>query len=335
MKHLISLDNKVPKGKDHLVITIHGIRTYGHWQQRLEDIVINGEHASTDVNRIHFAHYQYGYFSLFAFLIPFIRSVVTRRFRKEFHRISHERSWSRIDLVGHSFGTHIIAWALMGMKAQDRPSIDTIILAGSVLRPNFYWGELLGQSVSRVINECGTRDNVLLLSQFVVLLTGMAGRTGFVGFVRDSLRNRYFNLDHSGYFEKNGKPDDSFMTEYWVPLLRSDAPAVTVADPRSMESLLQPAELLRRMKLYCDDEVDAGRLPKHSMAMLKEAFVMGEFERRRAPEITGYQERRAREILSELLRRGLLVSTGPKKPVRLGFPLEVVERWFPALYPIS
>lgn len=102
-----------------------------------------------------------------------------------------------------------------------------------------------------------------------------------------------------------------------------------------MESLLQPGELLRRMKLYCDDEVDAGRLPKRSMAMLKEAFVMGEFERRRAPEITGYQERRAREILSELLSRGLLVSTGPKKPVRLGFPLEVVERWFPSLYPVG
>jgi len=102
-----------------------------------------------------------------------------------------------------------------------------------------------------------------------------------------------------------------------------------------MESLLQPGEILRRMKLYCDDEVAAGRLPKRSMAMLREAFVSGEFERRDAPEITGYQERKAREILAELLRRGLLVSTGPRKPVRLGFPLDVVERWLPALYPVG
>jgi len=102
-----------------------------------------------------------------------------------------------------------------------------------------------------------------------------------------------------------------------------------------MESLLQPGELLRRMKLYCDDEISAGRLPKQSMALLKEAFVMGEFQRGRAAEITGYQERTGRQVLSTLLTKGLLVSTGPKKPVRLGFPLEVVERWFPTLYPVN
>ena len=102
-----------------------------------------------------------------------------------------------------------------------------------------------------------------------------------------------------------------------------------------MESLLQPRELLRRMKLYCDDEAAAGRLPNRSMALLREALLMGEVERGRAPEITGYQERRAREILSTLLQKGLLVPTGPKSPVRLGFPVDVVERWFPALYPAS
>lgn len=100
-----------------------------------------------------------------------------------------------------------------------------------------------------------------------------------------------------------------------------------------MESLLQPDELLRRMKLYCDDEIAAGRLPPRSMALLKEALLVGRLERGRAPEITGYQERRARTILSTLLDKGLLVSTGPRAPVRLGFPLDVVERWFPALYP--
>jgi hypothetical protein len=66
-----------------------------------------------------------------------------------------------------------------------------------------------------------------------------------------------------------------------------------------------------------------------------EAFIAGELERGRAPEITGYQERRGREILSNLLAKGLLVSQGPRAPVRLGFPLDAVERWFPRLYPVS
>ena len=110
---------------------------------------------------------------------------------------------------------------------------------------------------------------------------------------------------------------------------------VSIDQIEFMESLLQPSELLRRMKLYCDDEEAAGRLPKHSMALLREAFLVGQFERGHAPAVTGYQERRAREILAHLLKLRLLVSTGPRAPVRLGFPLAVVERWFPALYPVS
>jgi Fic family protein len=100
-----------------------------------------------------------------------------------------------------------------------------------------------------------------------------------------------------------------------------------------MESLLQPGELLRRMKLYVDDEVSAGRLPKGSLALLREALLAGELPRGKAADLTGYQVRRGREILAELLNAGLLISQGPKAPVRLGFPTDVVERWFPRLFP--
>jgi len=100
-----------------------------------------------------------------------------------------------------------------------------------------------------------------------------------------------------------------------------------------MQSLLQPSELLRRIKLFVDDEISAGRLPKGSTSLLREALLAGELERGRAAELTGYQERRARDSLGALLDRGLLVPTTPKGPVRLGFPMEVVEQWFPRLYP--
>jgi Fic family protein len=147
--------------------------------------------------------------------------------------------------------------------------------------------------------------------------------------------------------------------EYKAKLMAADAPRMSDHDGRGarsakqlgefcsfflricidqvdfMESLLQPGELLRRMKLYCDDEEAAGRLPSRSMSLLKEALLMGELERGRAAEITGYQERRGREILATLLKMGLLVSNGPRAPVRLGFPLDVVERWFPRLYPVD
>ena len=102
-----------------------------------------------------------------------------------------------------------------------------------------------------------------------------------------------------------------------------------------MGSLLQPSELLRRMKLYVDDEVAAGRLPRGSLALLREAYLAGEVERGRAADLTGYRERRGRQVLSTLIERRLLVSQGPRAPVRMGFPLDVLERWFPKLYPVD
>jgi hypothetical protein len=52
-----------------------------------------------------------------------------------------------------------------------------------------------------------------------------------------------------------------------------------------------------------------------------------------APSLTGYKERMARTVVSKLLDAGLLVCPSHVARLRLGFPLPVVERWFPALYP--
>jgi Fic family protein len=100
-----------------------------------------------------------------------------------------------------------------------------------------------------------------------------------------------------------------------------------------MARLIEPMELTRRIKLYVDDEVSAGRLPQGSFSLLREALLFGEFERGKAAELTNYKDRMARNVLSGLLKKGLLVSETPKSPVRIAFPFEVVERWFPALYP--
>jgi Fic family protein len=102
-----------------------------------------------------------------------------------------------------------------------------------------------------------------------------------------------------------------------------------------MRTLLAPNEIIRRIDLYVRDEVSAKRLPKGSFELLREAFYQGEIARGRAPEITGYEERRARETLSVLLEKGLLVAKGPRAPVSLGLPPDVLERWLPSLYPMD
>lgn len=102
-----------------------------------------------------------------------------------------------------------------------------------------------------------------------------------------------------------------------------------------MGSLLDFTQLSERMRIYIEEEIALKKLPKGSYALLREALLIGEFERGKAAELTGYKERAARDILNALVKKGLLVSDTPKSAVRLGFPIDVVERWFPLLYPAT
>ena len=102
-----------------------------------------------------------------------------------------------------------------------------------------------------------------------------------------------------------------------------------------MATLLEPSEFLRRMRVHIEEEVQAGRLHKGSFLLLREALLTGEVSRGRAPEITGYGERMARNVVSDLLKKGYLKSTSSRAPLVLAFPIDAVERWFPRLYPTT
>lgn len=100
-----------------------------------------------------------------------------------------------------------------------------------------------------------------------------------------------------------------------------------------MASLLEPSDLLRRMRLHIEEEVEAATLPKGSFPLLREALLAGEVPRGRAPEITGYGERMARNVVSELIKKGYLKSDSTRAPLTLAFPIDAVERWFSRPYP--
>lgn len=217
-----------------LIVSVHGIRTYGHWQERL------GALLQAQDERIDYCAYKYGYFSVLAFLIPPLRWLVVRRFRAQLLKLYDERKPTRLDLVGHSFGTHLIAWSLLSVPTSSHLRVNNIILAGSVLRPGFPWHELQASGrVWRIINDCGLNDQILLLNQLAVLFTGMAGRIGLAGFMRDRLQNRYFSGGHSHYFVDHlGRESNEFMVRYWLPVLASDSP-VEAVDQRGVPTAWQ------------------------------------------------------------------------------------------------
>lgn len=104
---------------------------------------------------------------------------------------------------------------------------------------------------------------------------------------------------------------------------------------RFMRDLLEPATLLMRMEIYIEEEVRAKRLLRGSFPVLREAVTSGEVARSKIPSLTGYEERSARNVTAGLVERGLLTAETHRAPLRLAFPADVAERWFPNLYPAS
>lgn len=131
-----------------------------------------------------------------------------------------------------------------------------------------------------------------------------------------------------GDLDGRGNLTQAGLTEFTIFFL-----SCCLDQVKFMEELLKPEELLNRVEVWCNEEVHMQRLPKGSWPLLREAILAGEFARSQVQALTGYQERQARTVLSSLLDRGVLASPSPKGKVRLGFPINIIERWLPRLYP--
>lgn len=97
-----------------------------------------------------------------------------------------------------------------------------------------------------------------------------------------------------------------------------------------MASLFDLENLGRRLQRYVER---SDTLKPEAASLLQEALIRGQFERGRAPRITGLPERSARRVLNDAIAEGLLASATPKGPVSLRFPAHALDSLFPRLYP--
>ncbi|MVZ98164.1 Fic family protein [Sphingorhabdus sp. IMCC26285] len=104
---------------------------------------------------------------------------------------------------------------------------------------------------------------------------------------------------------------------------------------RFMSGLLEPATLLTRIEIHIEEEIRFKRLQRGSFPVLREAVLAGEVERAKIPMLTNYEERGARNVTAALVERGMLTASSHRAPLRLAFPADVAERWFPNLYPAN
>jgi len=100
-----------------------------------------------------------------------------------------------------------------------------------------------------------------------------------------------------------------------------------------MEKLMQPDLLRSRILTWAHEEIQAGNLPLQVIAILETILYRGEISRKEVTEILNVTDRHARRITSSLIEKGILISDTPKSSLKLGFPVELANRWMPGLFP--
>ena len=192
--------------KNKLLITIHGIRTYGSWQGIITKKI---DEYSNEFNHEQF---NYGYFDLFSFCIPFLRTKKQNDIAQKIIDSINNSKDVEIDLIAHSFGTLIAKSAMEKCNGQ----FGTVIFCGSPLRCKTDISHIVPKT-KLFINECGIKDFVLLLSKVFIPGLGDAGRKGFIHKIDNQFLNRFHSGGHSLYFKNEN--DFSFIRSLWLPVL--------------------------------------------------------------------------------------------------------------------
>lgn len=98
--------DRAVQAADFQVVTVHGIRTFGGWQDRLRSL------THLYVGNFDFHAYKYGYFPALSFVFPFMRAIEIRRLTKHLQSLFSKNPQSKFVIFSHSCGTFLVAEAL-------------------------------------------------------------------------------------------------------------------------------------------------------------------------------------------------------------------------------
>lgn len=209
IESLLGRVQKEERVQDKTLITIHGIRTNGKWQQELVEEV---KKYSRSFN---FVEVKYGFFDLISFVLPWSRAKKIREVAAELVRVIEENKSTEINIVAHSFGTQIVSEAFKSLSESSK--VNNVILCGSPMCNMESIDHVVSRS-ERTVNECGGADFVLLFARLFAVGLGDAGRIGFTKANTHKFVNRYFNGGHGLYFDVV-ETGDLFVKKYWMPIL--------------------------------------------------------------------------------------------------------------------
>ena len=161
-----------------IVVTLHGIRTRGHWQKQITPYL--ARHGLIPY------HLDYGFFGVLSFMLPWTRTRRVHWLRGELRDLMDRTGAKRVSVIAHSFGTWLAMEALEAENGNLR--YDRVVLTGSIVRRAFPWQAAIVRNrwVQAVRNERATGDWVVRGAEFFSRLARpvalRAGATGAVGF---------------------------------------------------------------------------------------------------------------------------------------------------------
>lgn len=171
----------------HLVFILHGIRDLGRWAADLETPLLKQFHLQAPREKLAIASIRYGYFGMGPFILRLDRQKYVRWFMDEYtETLARYPHVQRIDFIGHSNGTYLLASALERYRSLK---VDRIVFAGSVVRVDYDWGAVLARDqVKSVRNYVASDDWVVALfprffeQRALRFLGNDLGSAGFNGF---------------------------------------------------------------------------------------------------------------------------------------------------------
>lgn len=100
-----------------------------------------------------------------------------------------------------------------------------------------------------------------------------------------------------------------------------------------MEGLLDPEQLRTRILFWAEEQVRLDALPPKVGRVLEAVLYRGELPRGDVGDLLATSDRHARRVVAALMSRNVLVSEGPRTPLRLALPAALAPRWMPGLFP--
>lgn len=208
----VHYNRPAPRSRDVAwVLVLHGMNTRGAWQEELSWLIANTSPRSVPV-----FIYKYGRLGHGAFVRRRQRELV-KDLNVKLRKLGETYGANvagKPDVLAHSFGTWLIGHALV---ENPNLAVGRIVLAGSILRPDFEWDELLASGqVEAVLNHVAGRDRWVPFAQLVIPDAGPSGARGFAD--TGVIHRTEPEFGHSSFFDEQRVADNFELV--WRPFLR-------------------------------------------------------------------------------------------------------------------